>query len=111
MKDPIREVLAANIKKYREALGLSQMQLAEKADISTSLVASIETCTKFPSSTTLNKLTKAFNVDAYQLFLPADMDNTNATRYTHIGRLRQQLKRDIKGTIDSRFKEFLTGNN
>ena len=109
MIDPIREVLAANIKKYRHALGFSQMQLAEKADISTSLVASIETGKKFPSSSSLNKLTKALNVEIHQLFVPAtDTSNQTAARYTNYGKLRNQLKKDIRETIDTRFQEFLT---
>ena len=109
MTDPVREVLAANIKKYREALGVSQMQLAEKADISTSLVASIETCTKFPSSTSLNKLCKAFNVEIHHLFLPASDSNTgNTARYVAYGKLRNQIKKDIREAIDTRFQEFLT---
>ena len=109
MVDPIREILAANIKRYRQALGFSQMKLAEKAGISTSLVASIETGKKFPSSTSLNKLRKAFNVEIHQLFLPeTDSSNQNSGRYMKYGKLRSQLKKDIREMIDSRFQEFLT---
>ena len=108
MIDPIREILAANIKKCRQALGFSQMQLAEKAGISTSLVASIETGKKFPSSTSLNKLRKAFNVEIHQLFLPVTDSSQNTARYIYYGKLRSQLQKDIRETIDTRFQEFLT---
>ena len=108
MVDPIREILAANIKRYRQALGFSQMKLAEKAGISTSLVASIETGKKFPSSSSLNKLRKAFNVEIHQLFLPVTDSSQSTARYINYGKLRSQLQKDIRETIDTRFQEFLT---
>ena len=108
MSDPIREVLAANIKRLRKALGLSQMQLADKAGLSTSLIASIETGKKFPSSSSLSKLCRAFNVEIHQLFLPVtDSSNQNTARYMKYGKLRNQLQKDIRETIDARFQEFL----
>ena len=107
MVDPIREILAANIKRYRQALGFSQMQLAEKSGISTSLVASIETGKKFPSSSSLNKLCKALSVEVHQLFLPAnDSSNQNIAKYMKYGKLRSQLQKAIHETIDTRFQEF-----
>lgn len=108
MTDPIREILAANMKRYRQTLGYSQMHLAERADISTSLVASIETGTKFPSSATLSKLCSAFNLDVHQLFLPEGHEDANLKRYLKHGELRQQLQDEISAIIDSRFEDFLT---
>lgn len=108
MNDPVRELLAANIKQFRQALGLSQMQLAEKADISTSLIASIETCKKFPSSTTLNKLCTAFNVKVHQLFQPAEGDSNDTIQYyKKYGNLRDQIHGDISKILNDRFNEFL----
>ena len=108
MTDSVREILATNIKRYRQALGYSQMQLAEQADISTSHVASIETGTKFPSSTTLHKLCKAFNLEVHELFLPEGQEDADLHRYLKHGELRRQLQDEISAIIDSRFENFLT---
>ena len=43
MGDTIRRILAANLKIYRKAHDISQMELAELAGLSTSLIAAIET--------------------------------------------------------------------
>ncbi|NCN05097.1 MAG: helix-turn-helix transcriptional regulator [Spirochaetales bacterium] len=109
MHDPVRELLAANIKQYRQALGQSQIQLAEKADISTSLLASIETCKKFPSSVTLNKLCDALNVKVHQLFQPIDKKTDEAIKYyLKYGTLRDQIQEDILKVLQDRFGNFLT---
>jgi transcriptional regulator with XRE-family HTH domain len=71
-------------------------------------VASIETGTKFPSSTTLSKLCSAFNLDVHQLFLPVEQEDTNLERYLNQGELRQQLQDEISAIIDTRFQDFLT---
>ena len=45
----IREVLALNLKKHRQARGWSQAKLAEKVGTSTHYIGMLETKTKFPS--------------------------------------------------------------
>jgi len=45
----LRAVLAKNIKMYRSALGLSQVNLAARAKTSPSFIGMIETQNKFPS--------------------------------------------------------------
>ena len=64
----IRALLAANIKKRRKHLGISQAILAEKAETSTHYIAQIEQRKKFPSSEMLERLAKALEVDSPDLF-------------------------------------------
>jgi transcriptional regulator with XRE-family HTH domain len=64
-----REALAKNIKKARNRTGLTQQDLAERCELSTSYLAAIEIGGKFPSSKTLDKLALALELKPYQLFL------------------------------------------
>jgi len=64
----IREVLAANLKKYRQARGWSQAKLAEKTGTSTQYIGMLEIKGKFPSSTIVHKLAAALGIDPTELF-------------------------------------------
>jgi len=64
----IREVLAANLKKYRQARGWSQAKLAEKTGTSTQYIGMLEIKGKFPSSEMIHKLAAALGIDPTELF-------------------------------------------
>ena len=64
----IRELLAINLKKLRAARGWSQAKLAEKAKTSTQYIGMIETKIKYPSSSMVHRLAKAFDIDPAELF-------------------------------------------
>ena len=63
-----RELLAKNLKENRRKLGITQSQLAEKADISTNFLAMIELKQKFPSPEILDRLASALEIDPQELF-------------------------------------------
>jgi len=65
----IREVLAANLKKYRHSRGWSQAKLAEKTGTSTQYIGMLEIKGKFPSSEMVHKLASALKIDPTELFL------------------------------------------
>jgi transcriptional regulator with XRE-family HTH domain len=64
----IREVLALNLKKHRQARGWSQAKLAEKTGTSTHYIGMLETKAKFPSSEMIQKLASALVIDPTELF-------------------------------------------
>ena len=66
----LRKILALNIKKQREKLGITQENLAEKADISAAMMNDIEGCRTWISDKTLKNLSSALNIDTYRLFVP-----------------------------------------
>ena len=63
-----RQLLALNMKKYRNIMGLSQMALAEMIGCSTTLIGNIETSRRFPSADNINRIAKALNVKVADLF-------------------------------------------
>jgi transcriptional regulator with XRE-family HTH domain len=64
----IRNVLAKNMKAYRNALGLSQAKLAEKVGTSTHYIGMIETKNNFPSPEMLERIAAALGIDTLDLF-------------------------------------------
>jgi len=67
----LRGILSKNIKRCRKREKISQMELAERMDISTNFLSDIEGCKNWVSSATLVKLAAALNVEPYEL-LKAD---------------------------------------
>lgn len=64
----IREVLAANLKKYRQARGWSQAKLAEKTGTSAQYIGVLEIQGKFPSSEMIHKIAGALGIEPTELF-------------------------------------------
>jgi len=96
----IREVLAANLKKYRQARGWSQAKLAEEVGTSTQYIGTLEIKGKFPSSNMVHKLAAALGVDPTELFYK-EIDPETAIRNTQriviedIGEAVNQLVADF----------------
>jgi len=65
----IRDVLAANLKQFRQARGWSQAHLAEKTETSTNYIGMLENSVKFPSSEMVQRLAYALEIDPTELFL------------------------------------------
>ena len=64
----IRDVLARNMKAYRNVMGLTQSKLAEKVDTSTHYIGMIETKKNFPSPEMLERIAAALGIDTIDLF-------------------------------------------
>lgn len=70
----LKKEFGIKLKKYRKEAGLSQEQLADKADITTQTLSGIENGYGFPSYSVLCKLIEALNIPAVCLFA---FDNNN----------------------------------
>ena len=63
----IREILAGNLKRYRQRAGLSQEELAHRAGIDRTYVSSLERCVYAVSIDVLDRLAKELGVEAADL--------------------------------------------
>jgi len=92
------------MKAYRNALGLSQAKLADKADTSSHYIGMIETKNNFPSPEMLERIATALGIDTLDL-LSAD---TNLPKSIKAG--RKTALKDIKNLlgrfIDEKLKEL-----
>jgi transcriptional regulator with XRE-family HTH domain len=65
----IRETFAGNLRENRRKCGFTQVQLAEKADITTHYLAMVELARYIPRVETIERLAKALNIEIYELFI------------------------------------------
>lgn len=61
--------IGASIKEVRKQKGLSQIELAEKIEISQTSLSQIESGSKRPSATTLKKICKVLKVSEVMLYM------------------------------------------
>lgn len=66
----IREMLAANLKRYRRAAGLSQEELAHRAGIDRTYISSLERCQYAASIDVVDNLARELGVEAHVLLKP-----------------------------------------
>jgi transcriptional regulator with XRE-family HTH domain len=102
--EPIRRVLAENIKKYRKNFGYSQEKLAEKAGLSAQTLNDIEGCRRWLSAKTMTKLAKALNIAEYQLLVPDIGESSDNSRKSSLKSLIS-LQNNIINTINIKFDE------
>lgn len=67
----IREVLAANLRRYRQIAGLSQEELAHRADIDRTYISSLERCQYAAGIDVVDRLARELGVEAHDLLRPA----------------------------------------
>ena len=70
----VRVLFAANVRRARTNLGLSQLGLADKLEMAHNFINDIEHARKWVSPETIQKLCLALKVQPYQLFLPEESD-------------------------------------
>ena len=100
--EPIRRILAGNIKKYRKNFGYSQEKLAEKSHLSAQTLNDIEGCRRWVSAATMTKLAKAFHIAEYQLLVPENEETTENPPKSSLKSLIS-LQSDIIDTIKIQF--------
>ena len=91
----IREVFAANLKKFRQARGWSQAFLAEKVNASPNYIGNLENTLKFPSSAMIEKLASALGID------PTDLFSRENNPMVAMKIYRKAALEDISGLLES----------
>lgn len=72
----IREVLALNLRKYRQAQGLSQEELADRADIDRTYISALERSVYAASIEVVDRLAQGLGVEAADLLRRPPAANT-----------------------------------
>lgn len=78
----IQKTLGKNLKALRNAMGLSQQELAERCGLSPNYLGSVEIGQKYPSAKTLNILSLVLRVPPYRFFLPLNQGDSLPLRLT-----------------------------
>ena len=89
----IREILAENIKKYRQNLGITQAELAERSNISTNFIGMIEQKRKFPAPEMMDRIAKALEIETSELFA------TSSSPQAELKKLHKEILADLDRAI------------
>jgi len=65
----ILKVFGSNVKKYRNALGLSQEAFAEKCGMHRTYISAVECSRRSISLENIQRIADALNIEAYKLFI------------------------------------------
>lgn len=93
----IEKRLAENLKRIRKNRKCTQFELAEKADCSEDTIKSIELCRSWPSERILSQISKALQIDVYQLFMPISLSFEQ----------KAEIRKDIKQAIATNLREYI----
>lgn len=70
----LRETFAANLRRYRKAVGLSQEELAHRAQIDRTYVSSLERCQYAATLDVVEKLAVELGIDPAELLAGAEVN-------------------------------------
>lgn len=71
----LRETFAANLRRYRKAVGLSQEELAHRAQIDRTYVSSLERCQYAATLDVIEKLAVELGIDPAELLNSSGPDD------------------------------------
>jgi len=105
----IRQILANNMRNFRQKQGFSQVKLAEKADVTAQYIAMIETCVKFPKPEMLERLAKSLDIEPHELFSvpPTPQDELEKIRQDIRQDIRNEFKQEIIGEVVKAIKQTI----
>lgn len=104
----IRETLARNLRDARDRMGISQLQLAERAEISPSHMNELERGRAWASADTLERIADALRVLPYMLLLPAQYDQPldhRALLATFASRAKQRIGEAVEDTLEELLRD------
>lgn len=90
-----KEILRNNIKRLRLERNLKQTDLAELVEVEPKHISCIENGISFPSFDLLTRLSDAFKIELFELFLPEEDFN------------KEKIKKEIEKSINSASNEQL----
>jgi transcriptional regulator with XRE-family HTH domain len=107
----LRTILSQNIRNARESLRITQAKLAEYTGLSLFSVIDIERCRTWVSDKTLTNITRALNMEAYQLLVPLEPaaagENREKNMTEHAAALIHAKKLELRKIMDESMEELL----
>ena len=103
-EEDIKKLFGQNLKYLRNRKNLSQLQLADKADVTFNFINDIENGKKWISPATLSKLCNALEIPPYQFFVgiqPSLSNDCNANTL-------EVFSTDVLNQINKIFKDCIT---
>lgn len=97
--------LGMNIKTRREELGLTQGELAAKANLSLPFIAAMEIGNKTPSLSSLDLIARALGIEAFELLIPSWIEHPYQERVT-IRKYTEEAEKRIHTAVSKALRDL-----
>ena len=101
----LQNLLASNIRRFRNAKKITQAELAEKINISEDSIKRIELARQWPSSKTLSLISDVLDVDVYRLFFPYSDDFKMQNEKSAL--LKNAIAKELHNYIEKVFEDII----
>jgi transcriptional regulator with XRE-family HTH domain len=101
-RSQVRQVFGMNVKRLRNRAGLTQLSLAKATGLTHNFINDIEKGKKWVSPETIEKLTVALNVEAYEFFTPDEKSHNPDMR-----KLASEFKEAVIQNLDKLTEPYL----
>lgn len=95
----LQKIFSANLKSARLRMNISQLKLAELAELSMGYICDLEAGRRWGTPETFSKLANALNISPYELLLPEDFINGEESAET------EKIKSTLIAQIGAIFRE------
>jgi transcriptional regulator with XRE-family HTH domain len=99
----IKEIFASNLRENRRKSGLTQAQLAEKAEISHHYLAMVELARYIPKVETIEKIAKVLELEIYELLIVPISPAMEMKKLHEI--ITADLKNIVKESVEDAFEQ------
>lgn len=77
----IVKVFGNNLRRFRQALGLSQEEFAEKCGLHRTYISSVERFQRNISIENVQRIADALGIESYKLFIEDEKEENNASKF------------------------------
>lgn len=107
----LQNLFSTNLRNARNRANLSQMKLAEKADLSVGYICDLEGGRRWGTPETFSKLSLALGINPFELLLPTVEDSSSMSNLTelrdYIAKLSDNLKENVNNAVNRAISETL----
>lgn len=107
----LQNLFSTNLKNARNRANLSQMKLAEKADLSVGYICDLESGRRWGTPETFSKLSLALGINPFELLLPSVQESASVSSLTelrdYIAKISDSLKQNVNFAVNKAISETL----
>ncbi len=106
----LQEVFSSNLKELRIRANVSQMKLAEKADLSVGYICDLESGRRWGTPETFSKLARALDVNPFELLLPRDLELSASDisfRRSFAAEVNKAMQKNLRSALDNAISQVM----
>ena len=108
--EQLQELFSSNLKEMRIRANLSQMKLAEKADLSVGYICDLESGRRWGTPETFSKLARALDVNPFELLLPKKLELSASDisfRRNFASKVNDVMKKNLRAALDNAISQVM----